>query len=1153
MMIRGSKIWKLCLLGASFLLVIESWKFGQFPSFVSDRLKKSSVLQRVIQKRYLTQQPKKLSLPFSRMSTQLDVLNHEHDNTDDLRMTQQQQQPSLPMQAELPKHSKLTEGRLPNGLTYFILPNHNPSGRFEAHLEIMSGSIHELDNQQGMAHLLEHVTYMGSTKRQMISGTGSRTNAYTDFHHTVFYAACPTFVPSGFGMGKAMLPMAFDALVDVMTTTVDDARLEKEKAAVLSEASMVNTMDYRVECQILSGLHAENRISRRFPIGKESMIRSWKKEDLQFFHSLHYRPDNAILYLVGDLGGGGEERAIQSAVSLIEQKFGQLRPKLDSQKILQESGEFPDLVKGVSMKDFYRHFPPVSHRWSNTDTDTNTNTGTDRTQSSPTTKTTTSIQDNETKKNNNHISSSDSSYSSFPPEESNSISSSSSSTSSSSLSLETALLPITRLYKHELLQSFSFHLFAKKPIEQQKTIRTLKRELMKRIVLTALQIRLNVLQRNDPLFTLIDFNSLNWVREGCSVCSLDLTTDLTRWRPAVSLAIQEIRRMGLYGITAGEMIRYKQTLLSEIGQMFVQSEQQTHEEVLQELMEAEAVGNTFMAVSDKFAIINELLNNEITLEEVNEMSRELCEHLSHYHMNSNNSSSSETNKNIVVDMDNEEEERTTEEQQRQIFPTAIIACSPLYDHQKNIAENVTEKEVVKVVREAMEAAVIPLEETKVIERIFSEEEMEEKIRKNQPRWLEKTDSTIISSKKQERMKNRVPFFPSKSLREEGISQRTLSNGMKITLKSLADESQEVRVRLYCSGGRMNENSLSSPGSVLLGAKTMQEGGASSVVSREQAELFCIDHSIAVEIKAIEDALLIDLHSNTIKSIGKSITGMEGILQVAHVILSDFLFEKDAFARAKQSLHEQYYSMSRSLESSCKESVLYSLTGGNSRYLTPSHEQIEALSFDTTVAAVRPLLSPKNVEVVISGDLSLEELETLSLKYFGTVPATNDDEKEKKEKEEENNKTEATTKQQQQLESMECHTIGKEEQLSVFFSDSDKRAVGYLSGPAPNRWGIFSNGESISDRIKMINNSNRSVSSPGRKETIISSSSSSPQDIARRTHPLFGFTSLLILQEVSSISLSFYLSISLYFHFISFHFSFSCSTFVIRLPIVVCFQ
>ena len=40
-------------------------------------------------------------------------------------------------------------------------------------------------------------------------------------------------------------PPIQDALLDVMTTKVDDDRLEKERAAVLSEASMVNKMEYR--------------------------------------------------------------------------------------------------------------------------------------------------------------------------------------------------------------------------------------------------------------------------------------------------------------------------------------------------------------------------------------------------------------------------------------------------------------------------------------------------------------------------------------------------------------------------------------------------------------------------------------------------------------------------------------------------------------------------------------------------------------------------------------------------------------------------------------------------------------------------------------------------------------------------------------------
>lgn len=104
----------------------------------------------------------------------------------------------LDLNAPLPRHPDLFEGTLANGFKYIILPNTNPPGRFEAHLEVLSGSSYELENQQGMAHLLEHVAYMGSSKRQLISGTGSRTNAYTDFHHTVFFASCPTYTPDQF-------------------------------------------------------------------------------------------------------------------------------------------------------------------------------------------------------------------------------------------------------------------------------------------------------------------------------------------------------------------------------------------------------------------------------------------------------------------------------------------------------------------------------------------------------------------------------------------------------------------------------------------------------------------------------------------------------------------------------------------------------------------------------------------------------------------------------------------------------------------------------------------------------------------------------------------------------------------------------------------
>ena len=75
----------------------------------------------------------------------------------------------------LPAHPGLKVGRLSNGLTYVLLRNAAPAGRFEAHLEILAGSADETDAQQGMAHLVEHIAYMGSRKREALFGEAAET------------------------------------------------------------------------------------------------------------------------------------------------------------------------------------------------------------------------------------------------------------------------------------------------------------------------------------------------------------------------------------------------------------------------------------------------------------------------------------------------------------------------------------------------------------------------------------------------------------------------------------------------------------------------------------------------------------------------------------------------------------------------------------------------------------------------------------------------------------------------------------------------------------------------------------------------------------------------------------------------------------------
>eukprot|EP01038_Epipyxis_sp_PR26KG_P008162 gene8162-11046_t len=887
-------------------------------------------------------------------------------------------EPFINTPTPLLKHPKLVEGKLENGFTYVILPNAVPPGRFEAHLEVLSGSANELERQQGMAHLLEHVAYMGSPKRQMISGTGSRTNAYTDFHHTVFFASCPVQTPDQFWK-KPMLPMALDALLDVMTTTIDDDRLEKERAAVLSEASMVNKMEYRVECQILSSLHSENRISSRFPIGKENLIKKWTKADLQVYHNTHYRPDNVILFVVGDVD-------VAFTIDTIKQKFGHLSPKIDAQKLLKESGEFPE----ISMRSVSRHFPPVVHRWSTSEEFTQKN---------------------------------------IPTALINPVELKETSTPSNANSL---LLPTSKIFKHELLQSFSFHLFAKRPIEPIVTEEALKRDLMRRMTLSALQIRLNVQQRQDPLFTFIDFNQLNWPREGCAVCSLDLTTDINSWRKAVIMAVTEIRRLGVHGLTESEMNRYKQAIFNEASQYAAQVDQQENENVLNELMEAEACGHTFMQPMQRLQSITAALQS-ISLDDINGIAKELCEHISHI----------DTTKGIR--------------------PAAVVACAPVLDR-NGASFTVSEADIESAIIEAIAIPVEPIKDSIVPDTLITPEQLRVKAKKNPPAW------SYLEKKAASEPKNNL-----------GVIQKRLMNGIRVNLISQSGEPQRASVRLYVPGGRMLET-RSAPGAALVGSRTLQEGGAFLTMTREDVELFCIDHLVMVDIQATEEALIFDFSTVTTPGPGGKVTGLEAVMQVLHIILTDFKYEEDAFERARQSFHEQFDSIVKGLESACQESLTFSLTGGDPRFLCPNHKQIDALSLETVKNSILSQLNPNTIEVSMAGDTSIQNLENLAFYYLGTIPSKT------------NNPPASNGKDGHEksitIEPISVKTLGKSQQLGVYLPDTDERAMGYLAGPSPNRWGVYSSGETISDIFK-------------KKLSKLDS---------RHEHPMFGHAALMIFQE-----------------------------------------
>ena len=115
----------------------------------------------------------------------------------------------------VPLTGEVREGRLPNGLRYFIRHNERPQGRAELRLVVNAGSILEDDDQLGAAHFIEHMSFNGTKKypkNELVSylqsvgvRLGGDFNASTGFDETIYILPIPVGDREVFATGLAIL------------------------------------------------------------------------------------------------------------------------------------------------------------------------------------------------------------------------------------------------------------------------------------------------------------------------------------------------------------------------------------------------------------------------------------------------------------------------------------------------------------------------------------------------------------------------------------------------------------------------------------------------------------------------------------------------------------------------------------------------------------------------------------------------------------------------------------------------------------------------------------------------------------------------------------------------------------------------------------
>jgi zinc protease len=221
----------------------------------------------------------------------------------------------------VPLDARVVSGRLPNGLTYYVMPHRKPEKRAYLRLVVNAGSVLEDDDQQGLAHFVEHMGFNGTRRFPKHEITnfvekagmsfGAHLNAFTGFDDTTYVLKVPTD-------DAALLQRSFEVLRDwAGDVSFDPAEIERERAVVLEERRRGRGAGRRLFEKSMPALYGNSLYARRLPIGQPDVIAKALPATIRRFYKDWYRPDLMAVIAVGDF----EPAQI---VATIEREFASL-------------------------------------------------------------------------------------------------------------------------------------------------------------------------------------------------------------------------------------------------------------------------------------------------------------------------------------------------------------------------------------------------------------------------------------------------------------------------------------------------------------------------------------------------------------------------------------------------------------------------------------------------------------------------------------------------------------------------------------------------------------------------------------------------------------------------------------------------------------
>ncbi|MBQ7856075.1 MAG: insulinase family protein [Alistipes sp.] len=232
-----------------------------------------------------------------------------------------QMQPTAePVYPVMPTDPALRTGKLANGMRYYIRHNDKQKNLADFHIIHNVGAIQEADNQQGLAHFLEHMAFNGTINlpgKTLIEYLekvgvkfGANLNAGTSWDYTEYMMKDVPVVRQGV-IDTAMLVLHdWSHFIELKPEEIDS-----ERGVIMEELRTRDGADWRSTIKLIKAVAKGTLYEHRNLIGHLEGLKSFSYDDIRTFYDKWYRPDYQAVVIVGDIDVDKVEAQIKSLMS----------------------------------------------------------------------------------------------------------------------------------------------------------------------------------------------------------------------------------------------------------------------------------------------------------------------------------------------------------------------------------------------------------------------------------------------------------------------------------------------------------------------------------------------------------------------------------------------------------------------------------------------------------------------------------------------------------------------------------------------------------------------------------------------------------------------------------------------------------------------